>query len=198
VRDAGLFPIFLKLLGRKVLVVGGGAVASAKVEALRPTGARVVVVAPRIDAAIRQAPVECRLRPFRASDLNGAWLVISAATPEVNRAVSRAAARRRLFVNAVDDPVNASAYLGGIVRRSGVTIAISTDGRAPALSGLIREGLDALLPQELDRWMAEAEALKRHWRADRVPMSARRPELVEALIRLYAPAAAPAVEPERA
>ena len=71
------------------------------------------------------------------------------------------AKQRQVFVNAVDDPANASAYLGGVVRRAGVTFAISTDGRAPALAGLLREGLDAALPEEeLEAWVAEAERLR--------------------------------------
>jgi uroporphyrin-III C-methyltransferase/precorrin-2 dehydrogenase/sirohydrochlorin ferrochelatase len=185
---AQLLPIFLKLAGRKVLVVGGGAVATAKVHALAPTGARLVVVAPVVSDAIRQSGARVHVRKFRSTDLQGVWLVVSAAIPAVNRAVSRAAERRRVFVNAVDDPQHASAYLGGVLRRGDLTVAISTGGRAPALAGLFREGLDALLPgaHELDRWFEEADALKQRWRGHGVPMEARRPELVEALTRLYA------------
>ena len=79
---------------------------------------------------------------------------------EVNRHVAAAAEARRIFVNAVDDPPNASAYLGGVIRRSGVTIAISTSGEAPALAGVLREGIDALLPADLDRWTACARDLR--------------------------------------
>ena len=87
----------------------------------------------------------------------------------------------------MDDPPNASLYLGGVVRRAGVTFAVSTDGRAPALAGLLREGLDAVLPAEdLDRWLSEAVRMRERWRAGQVPMGARRPELLEALVRLYA------------
>jgi uroporphyrin-III C-methyltransferase/precorrin-2 dehydrogenase/sirohydrochlorin ferrochelatase len=103
----------------------------------------------------------------------------------VNAAVARRAGQRCLFVNAVDDPANASAYLGGVLRRDGVTVAISTNGRAPALAGLLREGLDALLPADLDRWFGRADTLKRRWRRTGVPMPARRPELAEAITRLY-------------
>ena len=91
-----------------------------------------------------------------------------------------------IFVDAVDDPPNASVYLGGVVRRAGVTFAISTDGRAPALAGLLREALDSMLPtHDLEQWMAEAGQLRQHWRKDAVPMQNRRPELLESLIRLY-------------
>ena len=181
-----LFPVFLKLDGRPVLVVGGGAVAASKLAALAATGARITVVAPKISEAVRRADVACRERRFESGDLDGQWLVIAAATPEVNREVTRHADARCLFVNAVDDPANATAYLGGVLRRDGVTIAISTDGRAPALAGLLREGLDALLPRDLGEWIDRSDELKRIWRSQNVPMDERRPQLMEALIRLYA------------
>jgi uroporphyrin-III C-methyltransferase/precorrin-2 dehydrogenase/sirohydrochlorin ferrochelatase len=177
-----------------VLIVGGGTVAASKLDTLRPTGARVTVVAPAMCASMRQAVVELGAelvelieRPFQESDLDEAWLVVAAATPEVNAAVARAAESRRLLVNAVDDPPNASAYLGGVVRRGSATIAISTSGRAPALAGLLREGIEDVLPSndELDAWFAEADALKRRWRSTGVPMAERRPELAEAIASRY-------------
>jgi uroporphyrin-III C-methyltransferase/precorrin-2 dehydrogenase/sirohydrochlorin ferrochelatase len=185
--DAPLLPIFLKLSGLPVLMVGGGTVAASKLDTLLPTGAAVTVVAPAICDAIRQAPVVLIERPFVESDLDGRWLVVAAATPDVNASVARAAASRHVFVNAVDDPPNATAYLGGIVRRSGATIAISTSGRAPALAGLLREGLDEMLPPDdvLDDWFAQSDELKRRWRATGVPMAERRPELAEAIARRY-------------
>jgi uroporphyrin-III C-methyltransferase/precorrin-2 dehydrogenase/sirohydrochlorin ferrochelatase len=189
--DAALLPIFVKLSGRRVLIVGGGTVAASKLDTLRPTGARVTVVAPAMCVTMRQAGVELGVelieRPFQESDLDETWLVVAAATPEVNAAVARAAESRRLLVNAVDDPPNASAYLGGVVRRGSATIAISTSGRAPALAGLLREGIEDVLPSndELDAWFAEADALKRRWRSTGVPMAERRPELAEAIAGRY-------------
>jgi uroporphyrin-III C-methyltransferase / precorrin-2 dehydrogenase / sirohydrochlorin ferrochelatase len=88
-------------------------------------------------------------------------------------------------VNAVDDPANASAYMGAIVQRAGVMIALSTDGVAPALAGLLREALEVLLPGDLDRWMASAQEARREWLAERIPMAERRPLLLRALNRLY-------------
>ena len=180
-----LFPAFLKLSGLPVLVVGGGTVAAAKLDALAPTGARIVVVAPQVCDAVARSGVEVHQRPFHTSDLDDVWFVVSAATPEVNRTVSEAARARRLFVNAVDDPPNASVYLGGVVRRAGATIAISTGGRAPALAGLLREGLDAVLPDDLDDWFERADRLKAVWRTTGVPMTDRRPQLAEALLGRY-------------
>ncbi len=84
----------------------------------------------------------------------------------MNRAVARAAEARRVFVNAVDDPPHATAYLSGVVRRDGVTIAISTEGDAPALTGLLREALDDVLPDDLGEWVEEARRQRASWRRD--------------------------------
>jgi uroporphyrin-III C-methyltransferase/precorrin-2 dehydrogenase/sirohydrochlorin ferrochelatase len=184
--SAALFPVFLKLAGRRVLVVGGGPVATSKIGALVAAGAKITVIAPVMTPGIDASPVTRHRREFRPEDVEGAWLVVAAATPEVNREVARAAEARGVFVNAVDDPPNATAYLGGVVRRAGVTLAISTNGQAPALAGLLREALDAVLPADLDRWVAEARAIRPRWIAKRVPMADRRPQLLRALNALYA------------
>ena len=181
-----LFPAFLKLAGRSVTVVGGGPVAASKLGALLNAGARVTVVAPEVTAQIARSGAAVRHRPFQAADLDGAWLAVAAAPPDVNREVAQAAAERHVFVNAVDDPANASLYLGGVVRRGGVTAAISTDGRAPALAGLIREAIEALLPEdEVRRWLAAADDERARWLAGRVPMERRRPLLLRTLAALY-------------
>jgi uroporphyrin-III C-methyltransferase/precorrin-2 dehydrogenase/sirohydrochlorin ferrochelatase len=183
--DSTLFPVFLKLDGRHVVVVGGGPVATSKLAGLRAAGARVTVVAPDVSDEIRAMGLEIQQRSFVESDLDDAWYVVAAATPEVNAAVSRVATARRLFVNAVDDPPNATAYLGGVVRRGSATIAISTGGRAPALSGLLREAIDDVLPADLETWFGQADELKHRWRSTGLPMEARRPELAEVIARRY-------------
>ncbi len=181
-----MFPAFLNLESRRVLVVGGGPVAASKLESLLSAGARVRVVAPDIRPEIERAGVEILRREFQDADVEGAWWIVAAAPPAVNRQVLAAAEARRIFVNAVDDPRHATAYLGGVVRRDGVTIAISTDGRAPALAGLLREALDAWLPREIDAWMTASDEARRVWREQGVPMDARRPRLLETLNKLYA------------
>src|SRR5262249_20880450 len=106
--------------------------------------------------------------------------------PEVNRQVAAAAGERHLFVNAVDDARGASAYAGGVFRRGGVTIAVSTEGRAPALAGLLREGLETLVPEDIEAWVVAASRLRREQRLGGVPMGERRPLLLKALNHLYA------------
>jgi uroporphyrin-III C-methyltransferase/precorrin-2 dehydrogenase/sirohydrochlorin ferrochelatase len=166
-----LLPLFLKLEGRRVVLVAAGSHADGKRAALTAAGAVVRDVDPA---------------DFQPSDLDDAWLVIAAATAEVNAQIAAAAEARRIFVNAVDDPPNASAYLGGVVRRAGVTIAISTGGEAPALAGVLRETIDALLPEgHVEKWMAHATAMRSVWKSAGVPMSDRRPQLIETLKELY-------------
>ena len=188
-----LLPLFLNLTGRTVVLVGGGPVATAKLRQLVAAGARVRIVAPEVTTEIEStvtsvADVVLARRAFEAADLDQAWLVVAAATPEVNRQVAEAAETRRLFVNAVDDPANASAFLSGVVRRDGVTLAISTSGAAPALTALLREGFDALLPRDLASWMWQARAARVAWRREGVPMAARKPRLLQALNALYSTA----------
>jgi siroheme synthase-like protein len=196
-----LLPVFLNLTGRTVVLVGGGPVATSKLRPLLAAGASVRIVAPEITDEIATvvaqaiqasshmagggAPLSVAQRPFIPSDLDDAWLVVAAATPEVNRHVAEVAETLRIFVNAVDDPPNASAYLGGVVRRDGVTIAISTSGAAPALTSLLREGIDALLPPDLATWVWRARVARVGWRREGVPMEARKPRLLQALNAIY-------------
>jgi uroporphyrin-III C-methyltransferase / precorrin-2 dehydrogenase / sirohydrochlorin ferrochelatase len=180
-----MYPVFLKLDGRPVLIVGGGPVAAGKLEGLLAAGAKVTVVAPDIRPEFERVGVTRRRRRFEPHDLDGMWWVVAAAPPDVNQQVVAAAERRQLFVNAVDDPPHATAYLGGVVRREGLTVAFSTGGRAPALAGLMREALDAWLPQDLGEWMAAADEIRKTWKQDGVPMEERRPQLLQTLNRLY-------------
>jgi uroporphyrin-III C-methyltransferase/precorrin-2 dehydrogenase/sirohydrochlorin ferrochelatase len=187
-----LYPVFLKLAGERVVVVGGGPVAASKLDGLLAAGAYVTVVAPKVVPEIRnrlavlQGVIEAAFEP---AHLDGARWVVAAATPEVNRAVAAAATARGLFCNAVDDPAVATAYLGGVVRRGQVELAISTGGTAPALAGLLREALDALLPEDLERWIEVANEARRDWKRAQVPMPERRPLLLRALDKIYARAA---------
>ncbi len=182
---APLFPLFVKLEGRDVVVVGGGGMAAIRVRQLVEAGARVKVVAPEIREDVAALAAEVHRRPFRGGDLDGAWLAVAAAPGEVNGDVARAAEARRILLNAVDDPERASAYTAATCRRGGVTVAISTRGRAPALAGLLREALDALLPGDLQTWVEAAEAERAAWKRDRVPLAERRPLLLRKLHALH-------------
>jgi uroporphyrin-III C-methyltransferase/precorrin-2 dehydrogenase/sirohydrochlorin ferrochelatase len=185
-----LLPLFLNLAGRRVLLVGGGPVAANKLRQLLASAANVHVVSPEIvddiDRAGASSAVTISRRKFSPSDLDGVWLAVAAATPEVNRQVAEAAEVRRIFVNAVDDPANATAFLSGVIRREGVTLGISTSGEAPGLTALLRQGIDELLPRrDLANWLRASREERRKWKAGGVPMEERKPLLLQALNRLY-------------
>ncbi|HEY8038863.1 MAG TPA: bifunctional precorrin-2 dehydrogenase/sirohydrochlorin ferrochelatase [Polyangiaceae bacterium] len=176
-----LFPLFLKLEGRAVLVVGAGAVAERKIASLLGAGARVRVVAPEATDEVRrwagEGRVEWRARAFEEGDAEGAWLVVAAtSSADAQRRAGEAAAARRVFCLAVDDPPNASAYSGGIVRRPPFTVAISSSGATPALTRLVREVVEHVLPG--DRWVERATELRAKWLAEGTPVADRFAQLV--------------------
>jgi uroporphyrin-III C-methyltransferase/precorrin-2 dehydrogenase/sirohydrochlorin ferrochelatase len=178
-----LYPLFLRLAGKDVLVVGAGAVAERKIDELVAAGAKVRVVAPeatpRVQALSRDGFVRLSAREFEPGDADGAWLVIaSTSRAEVQREVSSAAEARGVFAVAVDDPPNGSAYGAAVLRRAPLTVAISSDGEAPALVRLLREILEQVLPER--DWVDAARALRAKWRAEATPIGARFGELVRA------------------
>src|SRR5262245_65734061 len=107
-----MYPVFLKLRGRRVLLVGGGRVAAGKLEGLLADGATVTVVAPEIRAELVRPGVTIVRRAFDPADVDDVWYVVAAAPAAVNKQVLDAAESRHVFVNAVDDPAHASAYTG--------------------------------------------------------------------------------------
>lgn len=172
-----LLPLFLDLEGKDVLVVGGGAIATRKAADLVAAGAKVRLVA--LEVAEEIAAIDIERRAFEERDIEGAWLVMAATDdPEVQKRIADACQQARIFCVAVDDPPNASAYGGGIVRRGPVTIAISTSGEAPALARLLREVLEQVLPDE--GYIEAARALREKWKAEKTPMGSRFGELVQA------------------
>jgi uroporphyrin-III C-methyltransferase/precorrin-2 dehydrogenase/sirohydrochlorin ferrochelatase len=177
-----VYPVFLRLEGEPVVIVGGGTVATAKLANLVAARARITVVAPSITPRLRAHATTVVERAFVPRDLDGARFVVAAATPDVNRAVAAAAAERNIFCNAVDDADVATAFLGAVVRRGTVTVAISTGGAAPALAALLRESIDALLPDELDDWIDQAMKRREAWRAEGIDLAARR-EMLRAALR---------------
>lgn len=169
-----LLPVFLRLDGRKCLVVGAGTVALAKIESLRGAGAEITVVAPHANEAVRRLAQTRALvwheRVFRPSDLEGVFLVIAATNAsEVNRTVHEEAGRRNVVCNAVDDPPNCDFYFGSVVKRGDLQVAISTAGESPALAQRLRREIDAQLPQDLGPWLAELGKLRNDIRATMRP-----------------------------
>ena len=100
---------------------------------------------------------------------------------------------------AVDDVANCTAIGAACLRRGPLTFALSSDGVAPALVALLRQGLDALLPADLEDWVEVARSERAAWKADRTPFAHRRPRLLEALTALYKgdPVSPPAASDEK-
>jgi precorrin-2 dehydrogenase/sirohydrochlorin ferrochelatase len=153
-----LFPVFVKLESRLVVVVGGGVIAEGKIAGLLACRARVRVVAPAISANIEEwrssSKVEWFAKPFEPSDLDGAFLVVAATSaPGVNEAVFREAEARGILCNSVDDVEHCHFYYGSVVRRGDLQIAISTNGKSPALSQRLRQELEEQFGPEYELWL---------------------------------------------
>jgi siroheme synthase-like protein len=147
------YPVSLSLTGRRVLVVGGGRVATRRVEDLLPTGARLEVVSPAVSSEIAAWADAGRLavarRPFEAGDVTGAWLCIAATDDAaVNRAVVVAAEREHCFVSAAGDGSASSARPMSVFRRGDLEVAVGTSGRAPGAAAWIRRQLSAVVGPE--------------------------------------------------
>ncbi len=142
-------------------MVGGGSVARAKLQALRPTGCTLRAVSlthtPAFLEALEGFEAELHTRAFRPEDLEGVHLVISATNdPEANRFIAAHARAVGLWINAVDDAAACDALFPSILRRGPFVAAISTEGAFAGLSRVVREALEGLVP---DASIPEFEAL---------------------------------------
>jgi precorrin-2 dehydrogenase/sirohydrochlorin ferrochelatase len=157
---SSLFPMFVKLEGRRCLVVGAGAVGEPKIAGLLACGARVRVVAPRASEQVktrhREKTIAWERRAFEPSDLDSVFLVIAATNSrETNQLIFREAQRRQILCNVVDDPPRCDFYYPAIVRRGHLQIAISTAGLSPALAQRLRRDLEVQFGQEYGDWLEE-------------------------------------------
>lgn len=181
-----LFPAFLKLAGRRCLVVGAGRVAEEKIGGLLLAGAQVRVVAPkatrRVRGWARAKKVRWDARPFRATDLSNVFLVVAATSSPVLHAEIHAQARRRqVLCNVVDDPAHCDFYYGAVVRRGALQIAISTEGSSPALAQRLKKKIADEFGPEYERWLDEIGSRRKQLLAETEPASARRKALLHKL-----------------
>jgi uroporphyrin-III C-methyltransferase/precorrin-2 dehydrogenase/sirohydrochlorin ferrochelatase len=161
-----LLPIFLKLKGRRCLLVGAGVVALDKIGSLLKTGLQLRVIAPDAKSEVRQLAAEGKLewiqRPFAVSDLDGHFMVIAATdSAEVNAEVYCGALERGVLCNSVDDIPNCDFFFGSVVSRGELQIAISTAGESPAVAQRLRREIDAQLPDDLGPWLENLGQLRR-------------------------------------
>ena len=179
-----MFPIFLKLEGRRCLVVGAGTVAEGKIRGLLQGGASVEVVAPnavpRIQEWFGQGVLSWKPRAFEPRDLDKVSIVI-AATPsrEVNTQIFQEARLRNVLCNSVDDPENCDFYYPAVVQRGDLQIAISTNGRSPALAQRLRQELEEQFGSEYESWVTELGEVRNQLFAADMDAEARRKLLHE-------------------
>jgi precorrin-2 dehydrogenase/sirohydrochlorin ferrochelatase len=153
-----LFPMFLKLAGRRCLVVGAGPVGESKIESLLLAGADVRVVALRATRAVRAWACAGKIcwepRGFRPADLDGVFLVVAAtSSANLHERIWQEARRRRVLCNVVDEPARCDFYYPAVVRRGHLQIAISTGGHSPALAQQLKRELDQQFGPEYETWV---------------------------------------------
>ena len=155
-----LFPAFLKLDGRRVLVVGAGKVGEQKIEGLLSTGALITVVALEASERVRKWAQSGALafyqRPFQAADLDGAFLaIVATSSPVLNELVYTEAQQRHVLCNVVDVPELCDFFYPAVVRRGDLQIAISTSGQSPSLAQRIRKQLEQQFGANYAQWIEE-------------------------------------------
>lgn len=189
---ARLYPVYVDLAGREVLVVGGGPVAARKVRGLADTGARVTVLAPEtcpeLDRAAEEADAEVLRRAWRPGDAEGWWLVIAATDdPEVNSRVAEEARGARALCNVADRPELCSFHVPAVLRRGLLQMAVSTGGASPALAARIRRQLEEQYGESYAPLLEGLMDLRRHFQQRHPDEPQRRRRLLASFLDSEAP-----------
>jgi len=169
-----LFPVFIKLYELHTVVIGGGPVGLEKLTAIlgNSTQAKVTVIAREIIDELKEFVadfplVEVKQKVFEPYDLNGANLVVAATNDNVlNVEIREAAKLRGLLVNVADKPELCDFYLGSIVQKGDLKIAISTNGKSPTIAKRLKEVLKESLPEELDTTLQQMNSLRNTLQGD--------------------------------
>jgi siroheme synthase-like protein len=196
-----LFPMFLKLEGKRCLVVGAGGVGEPKIQSLLDTGADIHVVALEASQGVcdlaRDGKAQLSLRAFVAGDLDGVFLVIVATSSRrLNKSIYREAQRRRVLCNVVDDPQLCDFFYPAVIRRGALQIAISTGGNSPSLAQKLRQQLERQFSARYAKWVEELGETRRQVLASDL-LPERKRELLRSLASQQAFEAAMAARPEK-
>jgi siroheme synthase-like protein len=163
-----LFPVFLKLENLSLLIVGGGYVGMEKLSVVlqnAPNG-KIKLVATQISDEIKELVagrenVVLVEQPYQSSDIDGADIVFAAVNDEsVSRQVSSDAKAKGRLVNAADKPLLCDFYLGSIVQKGNLKIAISTNGKSPTIAKRVKELLNETLPDEIDELLGNMQLIR--------------------------------------
>ncbi len=158
--------MFVKLEGKRCLVVGAGKVGEPKIGALIETGARIHVVALEASEAVHEwantGKITLEIRAFAADDLAEIFLaVVATASRALNESIYREAQQRGVLCNVVDVPEYCDFYYPAVVRRGDLQIAISTSGQSPSLAQKLRQQLERQFGPGYARWVAELGETRR-------------------------------------
>jgi precorrin-2 dehydrogenase/sirohydrochlorin ferrochelatase len=176
------YPIFLELSGRRVVVIGGGAVAVRKAQALLDAGARLVVVAERIDKMLtvlyKNKKAELIKSKYSKDYLAQAILAVAATNDhKLNRRIYKDCQKLEVLCNVVDEPELCDFFVPAVVKRGDLQIAIGTEGSCPAYAGHIRKKLEEIFTEEHGQFLAELQTLRKRIVED-VPEPAERKALL--------------------
>ena len=180
------YPLLLHFQNRDVVVVGGGPVAERKVKALLDCHARVKLISPRITQGlkriVRQGQVHWYSRPFRKSDLRGAFLIFAATDdPEVNHLIATSTKKGRKLINVANLPGESNFLVPAVVRRRNLIIAVSTSGHTPALARKIRQELERAFGHEFSRFIEILGKVRKALMAS-IPQQSQRKRILNRLI----------------
>lgn len=161
-----LFPMFVKLEGRRCLVVGAGNIGEPKIRSLLDTGAEIHVVALEANESVRELAksrkIRLSLRAFVPADLDRVFLVIVATSSKaLNNTIYLDARRRGILCNVVDDPPNCDFFYPALVRRGALQIAISTSGQSPSLAQKLRRQLERQFGPAYAQWLEKLGETRR-------------------------------------
>ncbi|MCB9032312.1 MAG: bifunctional precorrin-2 dehydrogenase/sirohydrochlorin ferrochelatase [Chitinophagales bacterium] len=169
-----LYPIFIKTENIRILVVGGGSVALEKLSFLLKSSpqANITIVAKTISDDIlslikNKDKVKSNIKQFEVSDIIQYQLIIAATNDTVvNQTIYQAAKQNNILVNVADTPALCDFYLGGIVTKGDLKLAISTNGKSPTMAKQLRQFFEAIIPEEIDDLLQNMNAYRKTLQSD--------------------------------
>ncbi len=184
-----LYPVFLKLAGKKCIVAGGGLVAKNKVEKLLESKASITIISPvlskDLDALAMKKSLHVLKRKFRKRDLKDAFLVIIATdSRETNQWIANAAREAGILCNVADEPMLCDFYMPAVYQVGDLKIAISTNGKSPAVAKKIKQELSKLYGPEIAEILESLGKLRKKL-FERIPDSRERCTILSNLIQKY-------------
>lgn len=153
-----MYPVLLNLKNKKCVVIGGGIVAERKVRALLETGAIITIISPELTENLRRFAEEKNIthlaRDYETGDLEFSYIAFGATSDiKTNEKIFQEAAENRVLVNIADKPEKCSFFVPSVVKRGDLSIAISTDGKSPALAKHLREKLEKQIGPEYGQYL---------------------------------------------